>query len=160
MGRTLKVVILVLVALNAALVGVALYVKSRMKQWGDEESDAVELVAIMGGLEFASRARSFNGGTVFTMMGGAEIDLRGATLDPDGAYLQVRTYFGGTEIVVPEDWRITFDSRAYLGGADGPKPPADLPEDAPRLTIEALTVFGGLDVKRKPAQKPEENDGE
>lgn len=155
MGRALKILVLGLVALNAALVAVALFLKSRMRPWGDEESDAVELVTILDGLEFRGGAKQFTGGTVFTLLGGTEIDLRGVTLDPGGAFLQVKTYFGGTDIVIPEHWRVTFDSRTCMGGADGPGPSPDLPADAPLLTIEALTVFGGLDVRRKPAAEAE-----
>jgi predicted membrane protein len=86
-------------------------------------------------------------------MGGAEIDLRGVTLDPTGAHLQVKTYLGGTEIIVPDDWRVVFDSRSYLGGAECARPAGELAEDAPTLTIEALTVMGGVDVSRKPPER-------
>lgn len=128
--------------------------KRRMPSRGDEQSDEVALVTIRGGRELRSRATSFRGGSVLTVMGGTRLDLRGASPVPDGAHLRLRTYAGGTEVVVPDTWRVQMEGRAIVGGHDvGVPRPDRLPENAPRLSIEALTLAGGTAVSARAASQ-------
>ena len=62
---------------------------------GDAISDAFRVATIMNGGEFRSHATSLRSGTAITIMGGVRIDLRGATLDPSGASLELNTFIGG-----------------------------------------------------------------
>lgn len=149
-GRLLVATTLVVVVLNTALVAVALALKSRMRSWGDEDSDSVELVSIMDGIEFASRAGHFAGGSLFTMMGSTEVDLRDAKISEHGAFLQVRTIMGSAEIVVPESWRVVLEGTAVAGVNEKTLNASDLPEDAPRLELDARTYLGALEVSHAP----------
>ncbi len=149
-GRLLIVVTAIAVAINLAVMIIALILKTRMRSWGDEESDSVELVCIMDGLDFASHASEFSGGSVFTMMGGSEIDLRRVKLADHGAFLQVRTIMGGTEIVVPEGWRVLLDGTALAGVNEKSLNDPDLPPDAPTLELDARTYFGALEISHAP----------
>lgn len=149
MKRTLKAFGLLAIAAYLAAVVAALIIKLTRPSHGDEESDTVDLVTIFTGLELASRARSFLGGTVLTMFGGAEIDLRNATPDPEGACLEVRTIFGGTEILVPEEWNVVLDAQSILGGSEN-RAGATGATEGPTLRVHALTVFGGLDISSRP----------
>ena len=65
---------------------------------------------------FRRTATSFRGGTLDCWYGGGTIDLRGATLAPNGARLDVRAIFGGAQIVVPEAWHVSTRING-LGGA-------------------------------------------
>ncbi len=109
------------------------------------DADEVKLAAIFEPIAFRSTATSFRGGTIDTWYGGGVIDLRGATLDPAGATLQVRAVFGGGQIVVPEDWQVT-SQFVGIGGLGDARPQVERPDDAPRLTIEAVVFFGGFGV--------------
>ena len=59
-------------------------------------------------------------------IGGGEIDLRGATLDPAGARLTVQVLLGGGQLIVPDDWHVDLQVTSILGGVgdartgDGP----------------------------------------
>ena len=111
---------------------------------GDEDSDEFQVAAIMGGKKFESHARDLKSGSAITSMGGIEIDLRDATLDSDGANLELKTTMGGIQVIVPEDWAVDVDEKSLAGGFDVKvTSPEDLPDDAPKLHVHAVTRMGG-----------------
>jgi predicted membrane protein len=119
---------------------------------GDEDSDDFRVAAIMGGRTFHSHARQFTSGAAIAGMGGIDIDLRDATLDPRGATLDLNATMGGIQVVVPEGWAVDIDANAVAGGVDSNVTPVDdLPDDAPRLHIHAVTRMGGALVTTSPS---------
>ena len=72
------------------------------------------------------------------------IDLRAATLHPDGAVLHTQAVFGGGSVIVPPDWVVTTNV-VGIGGA-GDARGVEAPQDGPRLTIEGMAVFGGWGI--------------
>jgi hypothetical protein len=116
-----------------------------------EESDTFDIVVTFGGRELKSVAKEFAGGSVLCAFGGVELDLREATLDPVGAYLEIDCWFGGVDVTVPFGWRVLMNPRVAMGGVDNEAAAnnAGLPEDAPTLEIDARVVFGGISVNQK-----------
>lgn len=111
----------------------------------DPEADEIRLAAIFEPISFRSTARNFRGGSIDCRFGGGVVDLREATLDPDGALLKVTAMFGGGQILVPEGWRVS--TRVLgIGGAGDARPRVERAEDAPHLTIEGTAIFGGFGV--------------
>lgn len=145
MGRVFSIFIagLVLSMIGSAIT--ALVLKRRLVAEESPDADEVRLIAIFAPISFESRATSFRGGEVELWYGGGIIDLRGATLDPAGATLRVRTVFGGAQLVIPESWEVTTRVMGAGGAGDG-RPKMDRAGDAPRLTIEGMAFFGGLGV--------------
>jgi len=129
---------------QALLFGSGLYFGALHRYVRRGLADEVQLVAIFDQLAFRSDARSFRGGSVDCWFGGGAVDLRDATLDPDGATLRMRTIFGGGQIVVPESWRVVNDVVVIAGGVADTRSPADRPDDAPELRLEGLAAFGGF----------------
>ncbi|MDR9451635.1 MAG: hypothetical protein RI637_10500 [Acidimicrobiia bacterium] len=118
---------------------------------GDETTGEFELVTIMEGKQFASRAEGLWSGKVTAVMGGVDLDLRDAVLAPAGADLAVFTVMGGVSLRVPDTWIVKTDGQAMLGGHDvRVADPHVLPDDAPVLRVRARTYFGGLAVAAKP----------
>lgn len=148
MGMIGRFVAVIVAAFVATMIGSAIaarMMKERVVPIDDPSADAVALAAIFGPLDFKSTATAFRGGTVECWYGGGVIDLRGATLAPDGAHLELRAVFGGAQIVVPDDWRVT--TRVLgIGGAGDARPAADRGPDAPHLTIEGIAIFGGAGI--------------
>ncbi len=136
-----------LAAMAASLLGAA-----AMKARGDHgtvadfdpSDDEIDVGAIFEGFELASRARAFRGGEMVLWYGGGVLDLRGATLDPDGARLSVRSVFGGMQLVVPATWAIRVHSLGLFGGVGSEG--RDAPAEGPALVIDALSVFGGIGI--------------
>lgn len=119
--------------------------------YGDESSDDFELVTIMQGKQFRSRAHRLWSGRTSTVMGGLELDLCDATLGAEGADLTVATVMGGTALRVPDTWLVEIDGTPVIGGhTNRTTPSVTLPPDAPRLRVHAHTYLGGLDVVARP----------
>lgn len=126
--------------------------KHRIVTVDDPDADEIRLAAIFEPLSFSGTASSFRGGTIDCWYGGGVIDLRGATLDPAGARLQVRAIFGGAQIVVPETWSITTKVVGIGGVGDG-RPRVEHLPGAPHLLIEGVALFGGFGVTSEISEK-------
>lgn len=112
---------------------------------GDGDSDAFQVAAIFGGRRFESHAPELRSGVVIAAMGGADIDLRHATLDTFGADLDVKTIMGGVRVVVPAEWAVDLAADTRAGGIEARVPPLEsLPDDAPRLNVHAVARMGGV----------------
>ena len=98
----------------------ALMTKGRLARDGrgafKPEANDLDTALIFEGGEYASTAPSFTGGELLTWYGGGRLDLRGATIAPDGADLRIRAVFGGVQLIVPTTWRVETDSTSFLGG--------------------------------------------
>ncbi len=147
-GRLLRLLVVGFLFGMIASALAAATAKRRMVSVGGPEDDHVELVAIFGSLDFRSVARSFRGGSLLSWFAGSQLDLRRAALDPLGADLEVRTIFAGTNVVVPEDWRVIVEGPAVFGANSAPVAPGAAP-DAPELRVRALSLFGGMTVSAK-----------
>jgi hypothetical protein len=133
---------LVAIELAALIAGPAI---SKKLTRGDGDSNEFQVAAILGGKRFASHAPGLRSGSVITSMGGADIDLRHATLDAFGADLEVKTVMGGIRIVVPAGWAVDLAADTKAGGVEARVPPLEsLPDDAPRLNVRAVARLGGV----------------
>ena len=145
-GRAFGLLVAGTLVASAIAAIAAIAMKGKLPRVDDPDADEVHLVAIFEPLSFTSRATAFRGGTVDAWYGGGAIDLRGATLDPAGATLQVRTIFGGAQLVVPDGWKVSNQAVSIFGGIGDTRGVTDLPPDAPQLNLEGLALFGGLQV--------------
>jgi hypothetical protein len=143
---------LTLLGLGATIgeIGSAIFVKHAFPSRGDADSDEIALVAVFDGVQLASRASAFRGGSVVAWYGGVELDLREATLAPD-ARLTVHAALGGVAIRVPPEWRIESSLNALAGGVDVKG--ADPEGDGPTLAVDGFALFGGVAIgSKKPAE--------
>ena len=147
--RVLRAVALVLLGFWAGLMTSAAVVRRVLRSRGDARSDDVALVAILDGIDLESRATAFRGGSMLAWFGGISVDLRRATLAPDGAHLDLHALNGGIAIRVPEGWRVRSSLGAVLGGVDARAPEPDDP-DAPTLTLDGFALLGGVAVTAAP----------
>ncbi len=150
-GSILRAISVVLFAWFTFMIGAAIYaaVKRRDVVAPDPAADEVDLVANFGPLEFHSESGAFRGGSVTTMFGGGEVDLRDATLDPAGATLHVTTLFGGGSLIVPESWNVE-TKLVGVGGVGDMRPKVERAADAPTLRLEGTNVFGGWGITSTP----------
>lgn len=119
--------------------------KRRIVVVDDPDIDEITLATIFDGEEVENRSPEFRGGTAICWYGGQKLDLRGATLAPEGATLRVRCLFGGLQVLVPETWRVKVRVVPILGGVEdhssGPY------GEGPLLSIEAVVAFGGVSIE-------------
>jgi hypothetical protein len=146
LARLVVVILLAKVAGHVAVALAAVRFKQQAPPRPDPAADEIDLVTIMSGERFASTASAFRGGRVICWYAGVDLDLRGATLDPAGAHLEVRTAYGGTRVVVAPGIPVRVSTPAVFGGSmnetHAPRPTAE----APGLEITGFTVLGGLQV--------------
>lgn len=152
--RALMRVFALLVAL-ATLFGigsaaVAAVTKRRLETTKDPASNEPTAAAVFAGDRFESHARALRRGRVVTWFAGHDVDLRGATIDPSGATIHVRTMYGGTQVAVPAGWRVESHVRSIFGGTQVDVRDADLPADAPVLELRGFSLFGGVRVTTSP----------
>jgi hypothetical protein len=123
----------------------AMQAKRRSGPTTEESADDIVATAIFGPLDYHSTARALRGGTLELWYGGGVLDLRDATLAPEGATLHVRAIMGGGQILVPADWRVVSNVRGMGGIQDVREAKGDA-ADAPILTIDGLLIAAGLVV--------------
>jgi hypothetical protein len=108
-------------------------------------ADDFKLLALLGGRQLACEATSLRTGTAVAIVGGIDMDLRQATLDPGGAHISLKAIMGGVRMIVPPTWRVYIDEDARAGGIEIETPdPATLDDSAPSLTVEAVAISGGI----------------
>lgn len=128
-----------------AAAATALNLKRSLVPTTDESADEIVAVAIFGPLEFHSTSRNFRGGRLECWYGGGVLDLRDATLAPEGATLEVRAVFGGGQILVPTDWKVVSTVRG-MGGLQDIRDAKGYAADAPELVIEGVLIAAGFAV--------------
>jgi len=149
MRTLLKVLLLIAGAAIAARVS-ALVISKQLDE-GSEGSDEFRRVVILSGIDFASQAGGLRDVEVSVTLGGAKLDLRGATIDPAGARVLAQNTMGGLLIIVRDDWAVSVDD-TLIGGGDSQvevTPIDELPGDAPRLQIDVVTRMGGTVISTK-----------
>jgi predicted membrane protein len=104
--------------------------------------------AIFTGTKRRIRAE-FEGGDLFAMFGGIDIDMRDAVMTKPQANLDVQAMFGGVELRIPETWIVDLRGMALFGGYDDKTVPPRVEEGkvAPRLIITGHAVFGGISIR-------------
>lgn len=150
--RALKRATKVLLLVTLAVPVIAQLVKRLVPEHGDERSDHFQIVCLMQGRHWRSEAPNLRSGTIVTVAGGVEVDLREAAIAPEGAHLRVTTLMGGVDIRVPEDWHVRLEGRALMGANDLVRL-SDRP-GRPDLTVDCVTVMGGVEVRGTPTAPP------
>jgi predicted membrane protein len=115
---------------------------------------AINLFALLGGSKRAINDRPFRGGEITAILGGTELDLRQATIEPgELAVITVFAVMGGHEVWVPSAWNVVSEVAPVLGSVEDKRLPAiettprPSNEAAPRLVLRGMVVMGGLTIK-------------
>jgi predicted membrane protein len=112
---------------------------------GTDENSVINGVAILGGYKRSNNSQDFRGGELTAIMGGAELDLRDASIKGGEAVLDLFAFWGGAKIKVPEDWTISLQGVPILGGfEDKTRPPRA--DTGKRLVIKGYAIMGGAEI--------------
>lgn len=115
-------------------------------------------LAIMGGVERAGAWTLPAVHTAFALMGGVEIDLRGASLQSHETTIRAFAIMGGIDIYVPDDIHVEIEGLGLMGGfgeesgnwKPDPRPVRQAPPGAPVIRVTGLALMGGIGVRRVP----------
>ncbi len=111
--------------------------------------DYIDYVHVFSGGERQIVSENFRGGKVSAVFGGSEIDLTKAKLAPGVSELEIACVFGGTTIIVPDDWNVKIEVVPVLGGFGDSRKlhPGRTIDVSRQLIIKGAVVFGGGEVK-------------
>lgn len=111
------------------------------------DQDTFERGVALDELDIRVRSRAFRGGRLTAVMSGVTVDLREATLGPDGATITMQSALSDIEILVPGDWDVVCDVAAVFAGVDGRRFPPSSAEPCPRLRLTGMVVAGGVCIR-------------
>lgn len=84
----------------------------------------------------------------FAFMGGIELDLREAILDPGVTEIHVVAVMGGVVVTVPPNVRLECDGFAFMGGfEDQLRQPASGDPNAPVVRLTGFAFMGGVEAR-------------
>lgn len=116
----------------------------------DYNDDYINEKYVFGGTNMHVISQNFKGGKIEAVFGGGKIDLTGAQLSTEGQnILELELVFGGLEIVIPNDWKITIRTNSVFGAiVEKQTNYQNVIDPTKELIIIGKTVFGGGEIKR------------
>lgn len=111
-----------------------------------DEADEIHLTTFLSGIESKNGSENLSGGSVLSVLGGIQLDLRHAQLIESGAVLNVTTILGGVEIIVPENVQVEIKGTPILGGWENKTDTYGM-EKNKILYINGVALLGGIEIK-------------
>jgi hypothetical protein len=110
-------------------------------------------VSVMSGLHWRGRWRMPEQSTVVALMGGANVDLRGAQIEAPEVTLRAWAIMGGVNVTLPPNVEADVGGFAFMGGNnDQTRNP---PHPAARVRIRAYSLMGGVNVRTARSALPQ-----
>jgi hypothetical protein len=122
---------------------------NRWSRTGSPDAD-FNGVAILGGFKRRITSKKFKGGSVLSVMGGFQIDLRQADMEGDTATIEAMSFMGGGEIKVPDTWAVSMEGISLFGAfvdETDQQAPAIAGTPQKRLIMKGASLMGGIVVK-------------
>ncbi len=135
-----------LLPLLLVALGVFLIVRARASGGaGGNVSEGGAEFAFWSGIERRISVPDFRGANLTAIMGGIEMDLRGAGTASGDAVIDVFAVMGGIEITVPPDWAVINRVTPIIGGVEDKTTGG---RDAQhRLIVRGSVIMGGVEIK-------------
>ena len=105
------------------------------------------LLVLPGGDEYIYHGEPFHGARLDAFCGGLRLDLREAVITEDEE-IDIHTFMGGIELIVPKEINIVVKSRSFIGGVSN-HAGMSVKNDAPSLHVIASNFFGGVSIRDK-----------
>jgi hypothetical protein len=121
---------------------------NRWSRTGSPEAD-FNGIAILGGFKRRITSKKFKGGSVLSVMGGFQIDLRQADMEGDTATIEAMSFMGGGEIKVPDEWLVSMEGISLFGAFvdETDQQPPTVSGTQKKLIMKGASLFGGIVVK-------------
>lgn len=109
-----------------------------------DDNSTLDISVVMGGNKTVSNSQDFKGGDITAIMGGVELDLRGASIQAD-AVLNLWATWGGIVIKIPADWSVVNRGMALMGAIEDKTISPSVATK--RLIISGTAIMGGVEIK-------------
>lgn len=127
------------------LVGFSILMNRSAARLRVSKTEREDITAILGGSDQRNSSQDFKGSKVSAIMGGVKLDLRKAVIKKE-ATIEIFTFWGGVELLVPSNVIVKNKSSVILGGIED-KTEHDTAKDAPVLYITGDIIMAGVEVK-------------
>jgi len=133
------------------LIGVFIIIRSFSSNTSGKSitgTDFIDDLAIFGGGDKVITSDNFKGGRVTAIFGGSKIDFKNSVLAPGKNVIDVFFMFGGSTIIVPENWNVKVDVVSIFGGFSDKRyrKPATI-DVGKEIVIKGFAMFGGGEIK-------------
>lgn len=115
----------------------------------EQSSNVLNDVAVLAGIKRKLETANFQGGTILTVFGGVEIDLRRSqiTTPERTAALEIKAVFAGAKIRVPETWRVNIAGASVFGAYEDKTIPPTTGPNSPTLVITGHSIFSSVEIE-------------
>ena len=101
----------------------------------------------LAGLKKPSYPKTFKGGDIVNIFGGAELDFTQADIN-GRVVLDITQIFGGTKIVVPSNWQVVSDVAAVFASVDDKRLRSTAGAGSDKiLVLKGVSIFAGIDIR-------------
>lgn len=146
---------IVLLSLFVVVVAIRMMLPRRLRRYQPQTHGGVKPrflhvikdLVIFGSTQVRNDSQQFSGGKVTTVMGDYEIDLRGATLERNGANMLLLACFGTIELHIPQQMALELNGIPVLGGIEnGTQQIVTKADGVPLLRLKCIAIFGAIDI--------------
>lgn len=142
----------------AILIGVGVLIITRRSHHGrsrktlagnkENTSDYIDDISILGGGIKIIQSKNFKGGDITAIFGGSEFSFKDAELSPEGCTIDVFTMFGGSKLIIPDNWVVKSDMFSVFGGFNDKRLVRTEEGDQSNvLYLKGAVIFGGIEIK-------------
>jgi len=110
------------------------------------ESASIREVAIMAGIERKNVSQAFRGGSVTSIMGSVELDLRDCRLADDSARISVQVVMGQIVLRLPRDWTLDSQVGAVMGNIED-RTDRPVSASSKRLILDGSLFMGQVEIR-------------
>lgn len=122
-------------------------ISKALEETTDSSEDILNVSSIFGSIERNVFSKTFKGGTISSVFGGAQINF--AQADFEGtAIIDVSVIFGGVDIIIPSNWNLKNEMSVVFGGIEDRRTVTNnVSETGKTLILKGDIVFGGIEIK-------------
>jgi predicted membrane protein len=112
--------------------------------------DFVEDTAIFGGGNSKFTSTNFRGGRITAIFGGSDLNMLDATPSPEGCVIDELVIFGGSNLIIPDDWQVKSEVVSIFGGFSDKRLMPMKVNSEKMVIIKGVVLFGGIELKSYP----------
>lgn len=113
----------------------------------ENPDEIIDELAIFGGGNTKITSNNFRGGKITAIFGGSDIEMKSATPSKEGCYIDTFILFGGSKLIVPDDWQIKSEVVSIFGGFSDKRLSPQVNNPEKMLVVKGIVLFGGVELK-------------
>lgn len=138
------IALLLILAGLRILAGKRIFSRINMAHVGEEDTDEINKVYILTGVNTYYESQNFKGGELTMVMAGGDIDLTQVEVKDAKIVLKLVAILGGLRLKVPKNWEVKGDLTGILGGFENKTKKPE--EKKVEVIIDGVSILGGIEI--------------